>query len=137
MYCNTWLQKFLAARILKIHVQCPKLVAFLTFTRHNLIIKANIKHCVFLKFLLFPYSSIGIYGLIGNLLSFITIVTMKKRNLFNNLLLTLTIFDTFFILNGGSFFVQRAIQFNNPVYNFLFPRVIYPLAGISMTGKLE
>jgi hypothetical protein len=73
----------------------------------------------------------------GNLLSFITIVTMKKRNLFHNLLLTLTIFDTFFLLCGGIFFVQRAFQFKSDIYNFFLPLVIYPMAGISMTGKTK
>lgn len=78
---------------------------------------------------------IGGAGLIGNLLSFLTIVTMKKRNFFNNLLLTLTILDTIFIMNGGLFFVERAIRFESKAYNLLVPKVIYPLAGMSMTGK--
>jgi hypothetical protein len=80
-------------------------------------------------------SSVGGAGLIGNILSFITIVTMKKRNLFNNLLLTLTIFDTIFLVNGGAFFVHDAFKIKNGVYNMLFPKVIYPLAGYSMTGE--
>ena len=60
---------------------------------------------------------------------------MKKRNLFNNLLLTLTIFDFFFIMTGGLFFVERAIKFESKIYYLLVPKLIYPLAGISMTGS--
>ncbi|TRY77850.1 hypothetical protein TCAL_06148 [Tigriopus californicus] len=80
-------------------------------------------------------SVMGSAGLIGNLLSFMTIVTMKKRNLFNNLLLTLTLFDTIFILNSGIFFVQRVFMFKSEIYNLLLPKVIYPLGGIAMTGS--
>lgn len=80
-------------------------------------------------------ATLGGAGLVGNLLSFVTIVTMKKRNLFNNLLLTLTLFDIIFIMNGGLFFVQRAFNFYHEWYNRLFPKLIYPLAGIAMTGE--
>ena len=79
-------------------------------------------------------STMSILGLVGNLISFVTIISLKKRNLFNNLLLMLTIFDTIFLLNGGIFFVQRAFKFRWFVFNLLFPKIIYPLAGISMTG---
>ncbi len=82
-------------------------------------------------------SAVGGAGLIGNLLSFMTIITMKKRNLFNNLLLTLTIFDTIFLVNGGAFFLQEAFKFDSYLFNLLFPKVIYPLAGFSMTGRKE
>ncbi|XP_040583670.1 FMRFamide receptor [Lepeophtheirus salmonis] len=74
-------------------------------------------------------------GTIGNILSFITIATLPKRNLFNKLLLTLTVFDTLFIVNGGIFMVQQAFQFNNSIYNMFFPWFIYPIAGIAMTGS--
>ncbi len=82
-------------------------------------------------------SALGGVGLVGNLLSLLTIVTMKKRNLFNNLLLTLALFDIVFIINGGLFFVQRAFRFRSHLYTLLFPKVIYPLAGIAMTGQKE
>ena len=79
--------------------------------------------------------AMSVLGLVGNLISFVTIISLKKRNLFNNLLLMLTIFDTIFLLNGGIFFVQRAFKFRWFVFNLLFPKIIYPLAGISMTGE--
>ena len=60
---------------------------------------------------------------------------MKKRNLFNNLLLLLTMFDTVFIVNGGISFMYRVFRFRNELFEMVFPHVIYPLAGIAMTGK--
>ena len=60
---------------------------------------------------------------------------MKKRNLFNNLLLLLTFFDTVFIVNGGISFMYRVFRFRNKFFEMVFPHVIYPLAGIAMTGK--
>ena len=33
--------------------------------------------------------------------------------------------------------LQQAFSFNNAVYNALFPKLIYPLAGFSMTGKFS
>jgi hypothetical protein len=74
-------------------------------------------------------------GLLGNLISLITLSTMSRRGLFIKLLLTLTTFDTLFLISGGIFMLQQAFNFTNPVYNALFPKVIYPLAGFSMTGK--
>ena len=59
---------------------------------------------------------------------------MTKRGPFIKLLLTLTTFDTLFLINGGVFMLQQAFGFQNEVYNALFPKVIFPLAGISMTG---
>ena len=60
---------------------------------------------------------------------------MKKRNLFNNLLLTLTIFDTLFLMCGGVFFASRAFKIKSHYLGELYPIVIYPVAGISMTGN--
>jgi hypothetical protein len=82
-------------------------------------------------------SVVGLFGLFGNLISLVTIATMMKKSLFNKLLLTLTIFDTLFIFNGGIFMAQQSLEFKNEVYNFLFPCVIYPLAGFSMTGRTK
>jgi hypothetical protein len=80
-------------------------------------------------------SAMGAAGIVGNLLAFLTIVTMKRRSLFHNLLLTLAIFDVVFLINGGIFFVWSSFKFKSNLYNLLFPKVIYPLGGISMTGK--
>ena len=33
--------------------------------------------------------------------------------------------------------LQQAFNFNNGLYNTLFPKVIYPLAGFSMTGNQQ
>ena len=62
---------------------------------------------------------------------------MKNVSLFYKLLVALAIFDAMFILTGGLFIVQMQFKFEFPIYNLLFPRVIYPIAGISMTGKSE
>lgn len=75
-------------------------------------------------------------GLLGNLISLITLSTMMKKGLFIKLLVALTTFDLLFLVSGGIFMLQQAFSFNNPVYNALFPKVIYPLAGFSMTGTL-
>ena len=32
--------------------------------------------------------------------------------------------------------LQQAFSFSNDAYNALFPKVIYPLAGFSMTGEI-
>ena len=82
-------------------------------------------------------SGVGIFGLLGNVVSLVTIATMMKKSLFNKLLLTLTIFDTLFIFNGGIFMAQQSLEFKNQIYNLLFPCVIYPLAGFSMTGNIS
>lgn len=80
---------------------------------------------------------VGSFGLIGNLLSLVTIATMMKKSLFNKLLLTLTIYDTIFISNAGLFMAQQSLNFKSEIYNYLFPTVIYPLAGFSMTGLFK
>lgn len=74
-------------------------------------------------------------GLLGNLISLITLSTMMKKGLFIKLLVTLTTFDLLFLASGGIFMLQQAFSFNNSLYNALFPKVIYPLAGFSMTGR--
>ena len=40
-----------------------------------------------------------------------------------------------FSISGGIFMLQQAFSFNNALYSALFPKVIYPLAGFSMTGE--
>jgi hypothetical protein len=45
----------------------------------------------------------------------VTIATMMKKSLFNKLLLTLTVFDTLFIFNGGIFMAQQSLDFKNEV----------------------
>jgi len=81
--------------------------------------------------------ALGVWGFVGNVLSLLTIAGMKKRNVFNNLLLLLTAFDMVFLVTGGLFFTQRSFKFSNYYFMLLFPKVIYPLAGISMTGKYK
>ena len=50
----------------------------------------------------------------------------------------LQIADAFVLaLSGGIFMLQQAFNFNNELYNTLFPIVIYPLAGFSMTGNQQ
>ncbi len=49
----------------------------------------------------------------------------------------LAVFDVLFILTGGLFIIQLAFRFDFPLYNRLFPYIIYPVAGISMTGEFE
>lgn len=55
--------------------------------------------------------------------------------MFYKLLVALAIFDVVFISTGGLFIVQSAFRFEWAWYNRLFPYVIYPAAGISMTGS--
>ena len=80
-------------------------------------------------------SIIGFSGLIWNIISLVTIMTMKKKSLFHKLLICLTIFDMLFLLSGGIFMIHQSIPFESQIFNILFPKVIYPLAGISMTGN--
>ncbi|TRY74638.1 hypothetical protein TCAL_15614, partial [Tigriopus californicus] len=80
-------------------------------------------------------SIVGLFGLIGNTLAILTIASMRNVTLFYKLLVALAIFDVLFILTGGLFIVQTAFKFEFPWYNLLFPSIIYPVAGISMTGS--
>ena len=75
-------------------------------------------------------------GLLCNLISLITLASsMTKKIIFNKLLLMLTTFDILFLMCGGIFMLHQAFNFQNRVYNTVFPNIIYPIAGISMTGK--
>ena len=75
-------------------------------------------------------------GLLCNLISLITLASsMSKKIIFNKLLLMLTAFDILFLICGGIFMLHQAFNFQNRVYNTVFPNIIYPIAGISMTGK--
>ena len=76
----------------------------------------------------------GLSGLVWNIISLLTILTMKKKSLFHKLLICLTIFDMLFLLSGGIFMIHQSIPFESQIFNILFPKLIYPLAGISMTG---
>ncbi|CAB4066112.1 unnamed protein product [Lepeophtheirus salmonis] len=81
-------------------------------------------------------SAIGIFGLVGNILSILTISTMNRLKLFYKLILTLAVFDLMFITCGGLLMVQQAFQFQSDIYNALFPHIIYPGSGFSMTASL-
>ena len=99
----------------------------------------SLKNDTFVKNTRFYVSGISVgatacLGFLGNLISLITLGSMSKRGIFIKLLLTLTTFDILFLLYGGIFMLQQAFNFQNNVYNALFPRFIYPMAGISMTG---
>ncbi len=80
---------------------------------------------------------LGAFGLVGNILSIWAIITFpkSKRSLFYKLLVTLAIFDSLFITNGGLFMTQQAFAFNLHWYNYLFPKCIYPISGFAMTGS--
>ena len=67
----------------------------------------------------------------------VTIVTMPKKSLFHKLLLTLTIFDMIFLMSGGIFMIHQSLGFESQIFNDLFPNIIYPLAGITMTGNKD
>ena len=77
-------------------------------------------------------------GLLCNLISFIILASsMSKKIIFNKLLLMLTIFDILFLICGGFFMLHQALNFQNKIYNAVFPNIIYPMAGISMTGIIK
>ena len=77
-----------------------------------------------------------ISGVVWNILSLVTISTIPKKSLFHKLLITLTTFDTLFLMSGGIFMIQQSLKFESSIFNTLFPKILYPMAGISMTGKL-
>ena len=60
--------------------------------------------------------------------------SLPQVSLFYKLLICLAVFDVVFVLTGGLFIVQLAFRFDFPWYNRTFPTIIYPVAGISMTG---
>eukprot|EP00093_Oithona_nana_P004210 04210.XXX_161574_159718_1 [CDS] Oithona nana genome sequencing. len=79
---------------------------------------------------------VGAFGLIGNALTCLTIKMMSKTmTLFNKLLLTLTLIDMVFILTGGAFMTRGAFGYESYLYQAMFPYIIYPMAGLSMTGS--
>ena len=82
-------------------------------------------------------SCISLVGLMGNVLSFAAIssIPLPRLSLFYKLLLMLAGFDCMFLFAGGLFMIQEVFKFSFPVYNVLFPKVIYPAAGFGMTGK--
>ena len=53
--------------------------------------------------------SVGMFGLIGNFLTCLTLRMMSRTmTLFNKLLMTLALNDAIFILAGGAFMTQHA-----------------------------
>ena len=86
--------------------------------------------CRIIEFVLF-------LGLLWNILSFATLVTITRKTLFHKLLMMLTIWDTLFIINGGLFMLQQSLAFQSRIFNTLFPKVIFPMAGMSMTGTYK
>ena len=78
---------------------------------------------------------VGFSGLVWNIIALITILSMKKKSVFHKLLICLTIFDILFLLSAGIFMIHQSMPFESQLFNILFPNLIYPLAGISMTGE--
>ena len=91
---------------------------------------------------------IGGFGLLGNILTVVVLCkTLRKRNrstgaagrrmnrLFNNLLLTLAVFDLMFLVFSGCKMVKSGFQFKSPIYNYSFPYLIHPLAKLSLIGS--
>lgn len=78
----------------------------------------------------------GAFGLVGNVLTGLTLRTMSRTiTLFNKLLLTLAIIDSLFIMSGGAFMTKQAFKYKSELYTALFPILTYPVAGLSMTGS--
>ena len=48
----------------------------------------------------------------------------------------LTVWDTLFIINGGIFMIHQSMAFESKLFNTLFPNLIFPMAGMSMTGNV-
>ncbi len=73
-------------------------------------------------------------GLVGTTIAMITIISQRKKSMFQKLLVTLAAFDTIFIVNGGLFMMTTTYSYNSYLINVLVPKIIYPLSGIGMTG---
>ena len=82
----------------------------------------------------------GIVGIVGNILTCIVLKKISLQNVFNQLIVTLCVFDTLF--NGFSvleYSLKKAfglVTWSTPIYVNLWPKVIYPLQNITYSASL-
>jgi len=86
-------------------------------------------------------TSIGIVGLIGNILSIIVLSKPDMYNSFNNLLIALSTLDSIFIILAIiDYAIFRAFRWSAPIaqtlFQYTFPFVIYPLNNISFCASI-
>ena len=81
-------------------------------------------------------SSISVIGTLGNSLFLVAMLSLPshRRTLFYKLLMGLAVSDMLFIFSSGLIYVQQAFRFKWGWFGMFFPKVIFPLAGFSMTG---
>ena len=81
-------------------------------------------------------SCTSIIGISGNTLFLVSMLSLPlhRITLFYKLLMGLAVSDMMFILSNGLICIQQAFGFDWGWIGILFPKVIFPLAGFSMTG---
>ena len=81
-------------------------------------------------------SSISVIGTLGNSLFLVAMLSLPshRRTLFYKLLMGLAVSDMLFIFSSGLIYIQQAFRFRWGWFGMFFPKVIFPLAGFSMTG---
>jgi len=81
-------------------------------------------------------SSIGLFGILGNICSILVLSRPKLQDCFHQLLIALAIFDILYILCGGINYAIRAFELKSDAYTLAFPHFIYPFANIGLCGTI-
>merc|ERR1719317_1920455 len=81
--------------------------------------------------------SIGLFGLVGNILSIIILSSKEMRSPFNRLLVALAVFDSVFIsfmLLDYTFVrvYKWPFALDSELYAYLFPKLLFPLNNVSL-----
>ena len=80
---------------------------------------------------------IGILGVVLNLGAICILpARVTKKNNFNQLITSLFVFDTIFLLLNLGEVLDRSLGFANRTYTILFPKLLYPLRSCSMTASI-
>ena len=81
-------------------------------------------------------SCTSVIGISGNILFLVSMLSLPAHRitLFYKLLMGLAVSDMMFIFSSGLIYIQQAFGFDWGWVGIFFPKVIFPLAGFSMTG---
>jgi hypothetical protein len=82
---------------------------------------------------------VGIFGVVGNLMSITMFSRLKKKQLkFHRLMILLALFDTAYILSNILVFVVPGVseEYKSHGYHFLFAPTVMPITQIALTGSV-
>eukprot|EP00096_Caligus_rogercresseyi_P007746 TRINITY_DN25769_c0_g1_i1.p1 TRINITY_DN25769_c0_g1~~TRINITY_DN25769_c0_g1_i1.p1 ORF type:complete len:392 (+),score=106.63 TRINITY_DN25769_c0_g1_i1:125-1300(+) len=81
-------------------------------------------------------SIVGLFGLVGNILSLVVLSRPKLRDVFHRLLSALACFDILYIVCGGINYTFRAFDARSDIYTYLFPYFLHPCTQVAMSGTI-